>query len=342
MGYIYKITNLVNNKVYVGQTSESIQQRWKEHLYEANYDKNRKYNSALHCAIRKYGPDNFNVSILEEVDNSLLNNREMYWIEQYNSFKLGYNMTLGGEGTRTLDYDKIIELWDSGFGITDISKTVECSGVQAREILKGYSNYSKKKSNKRGARIFAKTVMQYDVNGVLFATYPSATEASAATGVSISNILAVCRAEQKTAGGYQWRFEGEKPLVGINIGNEIPVKQFCIDGTLKSVFDSAADAERRLGYSASAIRNACSGKAKSSYGYLWRFFDDELNADDLNARIRVRDRRVIQYTLDGTYVMTFNNASEAADFMGVTYNAIYNACIGKNKSSCGFVWKFEQ
>lgn len=342
MGYIYKITNLVNGKMYVGQTSESIHQRWNEHKYDASYSKSKCYNCALHRAIRKYGPENFNISLLEEVDNSLLNEREMYWIKRCNSFKSGYNMTLGGEGSRTLDYDKIFELWDNGFGIKRISEIVKCSDVQAREILKGYSNYSKKESNKRGARIFNKIVVQYDLDGNFLATYLSATEASNITGIGRSNILAVCRFEQKTAGGYQWRFEGESPYNDVRAGVKKPIKQFYLDGTLKAIFESAAEAAKHLNCTESAICNACRGITRSSHGYLWRFADDDLDIENANVKVRVRDRRVVQYTLDGIYVSTFNNANEAADFVGVSYKAIYNACTGISKSSCGFIWKFEQ
>ena len=167
MGYIYKITNKINNKVYIGQTSESIRQRWKEHIYAANHDQGKEYNYAVHCAIRKYGCCNFDVDLLEEIDDEMLNDREVYWIEYYDGFKSGYNMTLGGEGSRILDYNKIRSLWDDGFGIKHIAKEVGCSDVQAREILKGYSNYSKHESNNRGARFFYKAVIQYDLNGKL-------------------------------------------------------------------------------------------------------------------------------------------------------------------------------
>lgn len=145
MGYIYKITNKVNGKVYIGQTSESVSQRWYEHKYSSERVGNKDYYYALHCAMRKYGCENFDVDVLEEADNDLLNDREVYWIGFYDSYKLGYNMTLGGEGSRTLDYDMIYKLWDDGYGILKIADLCNCSDVQVREILKGYKKITPNK-----------------------------------------------------------------------------------------------------------------------------------------------------------------------------------------------------
>ena len=88
---IYKIKNLVNGKEYVGQ-SIHIERRWSEH-------KRCPTNRPLYQAINKYGIENFEFSILEECDFSLLDEKEIYWIKYYNSiFPNGYNLTSGGSG----------------------------------------------------------------------------------------------------------------------------------------------------------------------------------------------------------------------------------------------------
>lgn len=92
MGFIYKITNDINDKIYIGQTTQTIEQRWKQHQYSAKYYKYELYN-----AINKYGIEHFKIEIVEECDNSELNTKEIYWIKKYNSYEKGYNMTLGGE-----------------------------------------------------------------------------------------------------------------------------------------------------------------------------------------------------------------------------------------------------
>lgn len=62
MGYIYKITNKINNKVYIGQTSKTIEERFQRHLSLAR----QKVNRYLYDAINYYGKDNFEISQIEE------------------------------------------------------------------------------------------------------------------------------------------------------------------------------------------------------------------------------------------------------------------------------------
>lgn len=136
-GYIYKVTNRVNNKVYIGQTRRSIEIRWKQHIKAAMLD---KQNRPLQKAIRKYGVENFNIEPIEEIDVSRLNEREMFWIAKYDSFKSGYNATLGGEGTlhyiwTDSQYDEIKSMYLSGFTSTEISKKFNVNASTILEIL---------------------------------------------------------------------------------------------------------------------------------------------------------------------------------------------------------------
>lgn len=96
---IYKITNNVNNKVYIGQ-SVNIASRWKEHLCKPFNPNDSSYNSYFYKAIRKYGIENFSFSIVEQCEKNELNDKEQYWIRFYQScdHNFGYNLTSGGEG----------------------------------------------------------------------------------------------------------------------------------------------------------------------------------------------------------------------------------------------------
>ena len=92
MGYIYKISNSINDKVYIGQTLYSIEKRWQEHCYCSK--KEKLQHRPLYSAMNKHGIENFHIELLEECDNNLLDEREKYWINYYNSYHKGYNSSV--------------------------------------------------------------------------------------------------------------------------------------------------------------------------------------------------------------------------------------------------------
>lgn len=93
---IYKLTNKLNGKCYIGQTTKSINERLAGHLRDVRGGS----DCAIHRAIRKYSIDNFNIEILEDNvrDRESLSKLEVFYIAKYDSFGVnGYNMTDGGE-----------------------------------------------------------------------------------------------------------------------------------------------------------------------------------------------------------------------------------------------------
>ena len=98
MQRIYKITNQINGKVYIGKTILPIEQRLKRHFYLAGKNVNRY----LYDSINKYGKENFIIELIEECEYDLANEKEIYYIDFYksNNKDFGYNMTIGGDGGR--------------------------------------------------------------------------------------------------------------------------------------------------------------------------------------------------------------------------------------------------
>jgi group I intron endonuclease len=94
--FIYKITNIITQKIYVGQTKRTIQNRFKSHISEAMRN---LYDTYLHRSIRKYGKENFIVEMVEECNHDNIAEREIFWIQTLNAkAPNGYNLHDGGRG----------------------------------------------------------------------------------------------------------------------------------------------------------------------------------------------------------------------------------------------------
>jgi group I intron endonuclease len=93
-GIIYKITNKINNKSYVGCTINNIKKRFEEHVCRCKTNVNSKFYNSM----RKYGFENFSIEILEICDINVIYDKEREYILKYDTFKNGLNSTLGGEG----------------------------------------------------------------------------------------------------------------------------------------------------------------------------------------------------------------------------------------------------
>lgn len=108
MGQIYKITNIINKKCYIGQTLYDANKRFKEHI---NASTNTRKNNHFYNAIRKYGIENFELEILENnVAEDKLDELEIYYIKKYDSYNNGYNSTIGGHGVHGIVFtDEVLQ-----------------------------------------------------------------------------------------------------------------------------------------------------------------------------------------------------------------------------------------
>lgn len=292
MGYIYKIQNIINNKVYIGQTQYTIEKRWKEHCYSA-FELNIDY--PLYKAMRKYGSDNFIIEIIEEVNNKLLNDKEIYWIGFYHSYAplgQGYNATRGGEGNSIVNTDLVISMWESGESIATISGILGHDRSTIRKIVQTLPSYNEFEARRRGNNNswkktphdnndnidhkFIKSgtpVNQYDLDGNLLNTYYNTREATRQTGVSYKTICAVVNHQQKTAGGFQWKYiDDETPIIKLEkYRKSYPVKQFTLDGDYIATYATVAEASRSTGISSNSIRKICQGKIMQPRKFLWEY-----------------------------------------------------------------------
>lgn len=133
MAYIYKITNNINNKIYIGKTIRSLEVRWREH--QKDFYSGKKNNLPLYAAMKKYGIEHFHIEIIEECQDNIVSEREKYWIEEFQSFKKGYNATLGGDGKPYIDYDLVCLLYEQLQNQTKVAEKLNINRSTVRYIL---------------------------------------------------------------------------------------------------------------------------------------------------------------------------------------------------------------
>lgn len=282
MGYIYKITNLINKKVYIGQTQRTIQQRWSEHLKNGlNKENKSSCNYHLYNAMRKYGIEHFIIEEIEFCDNEQLDTREMFWIKEYESFNpdIGYNETMGGSGSKIYNYDEIYRLYDNGESLVEISLHTNISRSYLEQIIKFYKNYNHEDVWNRAKLYSSKNkgtpICQYDVDGNFINTFNSAKEAERMVPkTSKSNIRKSCINKSGLSGGFQWRFLNDDPpgrYEGRGVYDPKLVYQYNLDGELIRSFDSINQASKITNVDYRSIIACCNKKYKTAGGYIWSY-----------------------------------------------------------------------
>lgn len=213
MAYIYKVTNKLNGKIYIGKTLSSIEERWKQHCWDSR--KESKEKRPLYAAIRKYGEENFFVEQVEECSDSMVNEREIYWIEWYGSFKYGYNATLGGDGKHYLDYDLICEVYNQTQNMKETAQICGCHPDSVNNILmerKIQKTTTQEIIRKRDSKM----INQYDLADSYLRTFSSLSDAArylkemnlangAEQGIA-SHIRDVALGRRKSAYKFHWKF----------------------------------------------------------------------------------------------------------------------------------------
>jgi group I intron endonuclease len=219
MGYIYKITNLINNQCYIGQTVRAYTERWAEHLRDK--DKEPYCNWPLYRMINKVGINNIDWRVIEEVPNELLNEREQYWIKYYNSKDNGYNCTYGGYNGTKYNYNEILDYWLNE-GERNFTKTAEHFGSSKSYISEiihnlGYEGRDWSEINKNNHDSSKRQINKIDqLTGKVLKTYNTITEAAQDMG-DINyrkTISSICSGHRPTYLGYCWQYKEDigKPI----------------------------------------------------------------------------------------------------------------------------------
>lgn len=216
MGYIYKITNKINNKSYIGKTEKLIELPFKEHIRDSQKQYNQ--NRPLYRAFNKYGIDNFIIEELGEYLSEELSKWEIYWIGYYDTYKNGYNATLGGEGKTQFDRTLILQELKNNPYPSEIAKKFNCSRDTVINIAKANHIKVRNKANDEYLNINApKKVAQYDLKtNEYIQTFSSVKAAidwcveqhlcSKQSSGARSHISEVANGTRKSAYKYKWKY----------------------------------------------------------------------------------------------------------------------------------------
>lgn len=220
---VYLITNIINAKKYVGVTVKLLATRWEEHI--KNSRSSNKSSKMLICrAIAKYGSSAFKCEILESCNESVLKEREIFWISQLQTYvkdnpKNGYNQTRGGDGILGYKHsneskqkmrEKKLGKKLSKEHRENLSKVAKgrkfteehCKNLQL--ALNGEKAQEKLRQNG-----FKRSIEQLDREGNLIATFPSIKSASLATGAPYKRIIDCAAGRRNVTRGFRWRYVEE-------------------------------------------------------------------------------------------------------------------------------------
>lgn len=305
MGYIYKIYNNINNKVYIGQTTTTLENRFKEHKKAAM----NNISCSLYNAMRKYGDNNFYIQEIEKCIEFDLNDREKYWIEYFDSYKNGYNDTIGGDGRKKYNYKEIADKYQE---------------LKSAKLTKDFFNCS--------YQVVQRACAEYNIKIL------SSGESKwlHATEEYKQNKKEKMKKLGKSLTGTKLTEEHKKKLSEAKKKSGKTRKVLCVETNEK--FDSIEDARKKYNLKNSrCIRLSCkhNGEKYTSAGYHWQYIDT--NYVNVNNKKSLNSKKIICLETG----IIYDSAFDAMQKLKLnSCCGISKCCNGKLKTSAGFHWSF--
>lgn len=245
VGYVYLIYNNQNDKVYIGETINTLEKRFKQHINAATNYKSSIYNNKLYRAMRKYGTSNFFIKELDRIvgeDKKKVKDEiqdlEVLYIKKYDSFMNGYNSDSGGRGGKIIDEESRKKM----------------------SIIK--KNDPKTKDRLKYARSFnhsERKIVMYNFNsGEKLAEYESIKAASQELNIDGSSITKCCKgkSQYRTINNIKVTF---RYIEDVYIP-EYTVELYTDCGLINEKFVQAADGAKKYDIDPSSVIRCCKGK----------------------------------------------------------------------------------
>lgn len=319
---VYKITNKLNNKCYIGITSKGISARIKEHIYTAERDP----VFPIHRALNKYGKDNFTFELLDFSCNSWeeLTEKEKYYINLYksNDKEFGYNLTEGGDGAlgrKHTDGAKLkMSIAASGREVTEATRIkLSEAGKRRTEGRVAYWESGKQSTNRR------KPIIQYTKEGLYIKEFEGVNIASRETGISTSTIITALKGKAILASKknpYIWVYKEEYP----DVPAQVPATLYAKNPDWKPTISEECRTARK--------RAETTERAKQTY-----------KNNGMSTAIPI-----CQYTKEGIFLAEYSSMNEASRVTGCDIKRIRkqltNPTSPENKrawANLKFVWKYK-
>lgn len=358
-GYLYKITNNINGKIYIGQTIVTIQRRWNQHKTNANKE---NPDMAISRAIKKYGHENFTIEelmvfeccTLDELKESL-NELEIMFINRFNSLidKNGYNIDKGGSSAsacmqtvKVFNIDgKLLEMCDSAM---DVSRKYNLSDVTVRLICKGlqpnYNNtfvfrYEDDSFDK--FNVFSnknKPIYQFKKTGEFVKRYDMTIHAEKEIGQGIRK--EAIDNPHLLSGGYWWSYGDIFNYLGSSVKRKIDV--YDKNEQFVATYESIVETSRITGVDTNAIVKCCNHQAKVRKGYMFCYHGENLSDNTFTPSSIRNHRAVNQYSKKtNEYIHTFESETAATRAMTSKSSiAIHNCCNHKKHYNTAFGYKW--
>ncbi len=201
MAQIYKIINTINDKVYIGKTEGCFIKRFKAHCKDSV--KERCEKRPLYNAMRKHGIDKFSAELV--CTTVTPEQDEIEYIKKYDSYRTGYNATLGGDGKKYISIDEeqavAYYLKQEIATVSALANKYNITVDSMRNILTSNVVHIRHDNH-----TISTTVTQYAKDGKLIAVFSSTNEAGRSLGkINGSHINACLRGTRKSAYGFIWK-----------------------------------------------------------------------------------------------------------------------------------------
>lgn len=304
---IYQIKCNITNKIYIGHSID-IERRWNQHKYG-------KGNLLLRNAIKKYGIENFEFTILEEIDlnsdniKQILFEREQYWFDVEKPYMNGFNI------------DKI---------------------AKPNEVKKRDFDFGKKISKiKIENNHTGKPIKQYDLEGNFIKEWPSSASVERELGFNARNVGGCAQGNTLTSNGFIWLYKNiilTKEHVD-KVKNKRPkerkVYQYSLNGDLINKFTSLKEASKNTGFNYGCIMSVCSNRLETYMDYIWSYNQKK----DFILKKRLK-KSVVQKDINGNIINIWPSSYQIFKKLKIDNKMIRKVCKKGGGFYKNYFWSF--